>query len=58
MTYSFDLQIRTAYLYKHNNNSLRKIANELLISKSSLSRWCKKYSDILDDKNKIKNYHN
>lgn len=41
--YSLDLILHVIHYYKHSNVSLRTIANQLCLSKSSISRWVNKY---------------
>ena len=39
MTYSLDLRVRLANYYKKSNKSIRNIASDFDVSKSSLQRW-------------------
>ena len=53
MTYSFDLQIRMVNHYNNSNKSLRTIAEEFNLSKSSLHRWINDISVIKTEKKNI-----
>lgn len=54
--YSLDLKLHVVYYYENSNSSIRTIAKQLGISKSSICRWVNKYKN--DNNNDNNNHDN